>query len=347
MTTPTAPGSPPIAHADDADDRARCRCGAAPTAFKRNTVTSVSAKCLSCAAVDRHQLEPLDERNLPLPEHLQGTPIALIHPRDTVWNHQAIALGHLRRGDNVVVATPTASGKTLIFHLHTLAMLHADPQAATLVMYPAKALANDQLMRWKQAAETAGFSPDCVQQITGDVPMRQRQDLLRTASIVLMTPDVVHAWLIRSAHSPTVSAFLRPAIAYLDPKFQEKPVPLTSIQVLDNGHPPADYPQEMRALPSPPLPTSTQNSSAPSAFDVDPGPRQRPPSGRLPPRNEGLAQPALAYLDPKFQEKPVPLTSIQVLDNGHPPADYPQEMRALYSGPSPTATQNSRGSQCL
>ena len=209
MTTPTAPGSPPVAHADDADDSATCRCGAAPTAFKRNTVTSVSAKCLSCAAVDRYQLEPLNERNLPLPEHLQGTPIALIHPRDTVWNHQAIAVDHLRRGANVVVATPTASGKTLIFHLHTLAMLHADPQAATLVMYPAKALANDQLLRWKQSAETAGFSPGCVQQITDDVPMRHRQDLLRTASIVLMTPDVVHAWLIRSAANPQVSAFLR------------------------------------------------------------------------------------------------------------------------------------------
>ena len=62
----------------------------------------------------------------------------------------------------MVVATPTASGKTLIFHLHALTMLHRDPQAATLVLYPAKALANDQLIHWKRAAQTAGFSPDCV-----------------------------------------------------------------------------------------------------------------------------------------------------------------------------------------
>ena len=39
--------------------------------------------------------------------------------------------------------------------------------------------------------------------------MRQRQDLLRTASVILMTPDVVHAWMIRHAHSPAVSSFLR------------------------------------------------------------------------------------------------------------------------------------------
>ena len=100
----------------------------------------------------------------------QAHPAALIHPHDTVWKHQALAIDELNLGKNVVVATPTASGKTLVFHLHTLSMLHHDPQAATLVLYPAKALANDQPLRWKQAATSAGLSPDCIKQITGDAP---------------------------------------------------------------------------------------------------------------------------------------------------------------------------------
>ena len=209
MSTSISKETPQFPPNDTPFDPSLCRCGAPPTASKRNPVNSTPAKCLSCAAIDRYQLDPQNQRTLPIPPHIQSTPVAKIHPHDSLWNHQALATQELLTGTNVVVATPTASGKTLIFHLHTLTMLHHDPQAATLVLYPAKALANDLLMRLKQAAQTAGFSPDSIQQITGDVPMRQRQDLLRTASVILMTPDVVHAWMIRSAHSPAVSAFLR------------------------------------------------------------------------------------------------------------------------------------------
>ena len=42
------------------------------------------------------------------------------------------------------------------------------------MLYQAKALANGQILRWKQAAQTAGFCSHCIQQITGDVPVRQR-----------------------------------------------------------------------------------------------------------------------------------------------------------------------------
>ena len=50
-------------------------------------------------------------------------PIALIHPHDTLWNHQALAVNELHLDSNVVVATPTVSGKTLVFHLLTVEMI--------------------------------------------------------------------------------------------------------------------------------------------------------------------------------------------------------------------------------
>ena len=92
MRTSTPPKSSPSPRGDGPSDPALCRCGAAPTAFKRNPVTGISAKCLSCAAVDRYQLAPHEQRNLPMPEHIRGTPIAQIHPQNSLWNHQTLTL---------------------------------------------------------------------------------------------------------------------------------------------------------------------------------------------------------------------------------------------------------------
>lgn len=184
-----------------------CRCGKPPTAFPGNADTRPS--CLSCAAIDRHHIPESPPKLLPLPQHISQSPAARIHPMDTLWSHQALALDELAAGRNVVVSTPTASGKTLMFHLHALHLIDQEPGSAVLVLYPAKALANDQLLRWKAAFQSAGMPPDSVQQITGDVPVRRRLDLTRSSNILLMTPDVVHAWLIRNAHLPQVSALLR------------------------------------------------------------------------------------------------------------------------------------------
>ena len=70
MTTPTSQTSPQFPRDDLPSDPSLCRCGAPPTAFKRNPVTGIFAKCLSCAAVDRYQLDPQDQRTLPIPDHI-------------------------------------------------------------------------------------------------------------------------------------------------------------------------------------------------------------------------------------------------------------------------------------
>ena len=90
----------------------------------------------------------------------------------------------------------------------TYRVTKADPDATELVFYPAKALANDQLIRWKSAAEAANVYPESIQQITGDTPMRLREQLLNRATVALVTPDVVHAWPIRTARPPAQKRFL-------------------------------------------------------------------------------------------------------------------------------------------
>ena len=185
-----------------------CKCGAAPTAFRASPSTGTGPMCVDCAAVDRVQIPHQPERTGPLPAHLADTPAARIHSSNTLWSHQARALDLLHLGHNIVIATPTASGKTLVFHLHSLDLSARDPEARTLVFYPAKALANDQFLRWTAAAQAAGLPPNCVQQITGDTPMRQREQLLGQATVALMTPDIVHAWLIRTASNHAQRQFL-------------------------------------------------------------------------------------------------------------------------------------------
>ena len=94
----------------------------------------------------------------------------------------------------------------------TYRVTEADPDATELVFYPVKALdkalANDQLIRWKGAAEAANMYPESIQQITGDTPMRLREQLLNGATVALLPPDVVHAWLIRTARRPAQKRFL-------------------------------------------------------------------------------------------------------------------------------------------
>ena len=62
-----------------------------------------------------------------------------------LYTHQAKAVGAALRGENVVVVTPTASGKTLCYNLPVLNTLLADPSARALYLFPTKALAQDQL----------------------------------------------------------------------------------------------------------------------------------------------------------------------------------------------------------
>ena len=62
-----------------------------------------------------------------------------------LYSHQAAALEHAQAGRNVVVVTPTASGKTLCYNLPVLNRLIAEPGARAMYLFPTKALAEDQL----------------------------------------------------------------------------------------------------------------------------------------------------------------------------------------------------------
>jgi DEAD/DEAH box helicase domain-containing protein len=161
------------------------------------------------------------ERRLPLPSALTNGPLAgvlpIIAPDGTVWNHQALALEKLFARENIVVATGTASGKSLVFQLYAFHRILDDTEAKILVFYPLKALASDQFSRWRAMATQFGITADQVVRIDGDTPSPDRGELLDKARIVLMTPDVCQAWLMRNVGSALVRRFLdRLALLVLD-----------------------------------------------------------------------------------------------------------------------------------
>ena len=98
--------------------------------------------------VRHHRCEPARaavhaESRLPWPAAIRRT----LEERGLsgLYSHQALATDHIRAGHSVVVATPTASGKSLIYNLPVLERHLRDSEARALYLFPLKALAQDQL----------------------------------------------------------------------------------------------------------------------------------------------------------------------------------------------------------
>ena len=190
----------------------RCEnCGGPATAGKLPLRVEVR-QCLGCASVDELEIPASQERRDPVPmEIAQGPAWEMtkgVGDDGQLWLHQAEALGVLSRGENVVVATATASGKSLVFQAWTLHGIKTTPDATTLVFYPTKALANDQERRWLQACELVGLPQETIGKVNGDVDVNRREPIMSRSRVIIMTPDVCHAWMTRRADSPGVKGFL-------------------------------------------------------------------------------------------------------------------------------------------
>ncbi len=152
-------------------------------------------------------------RHAPIPAFLFGTGIgpALQKRLGTagMWAHQALALEMLGRGENVVVSTGTASGKSLVFQSLALHKILEDPSGRVIVFYPLRALVEDQVRSWKELAVETGLPDDTVGLIYGPTPVDEREETLRRSRILVMTPDVCHAWLMPRLAMPAFREFVR------------------------------------------------------------------------------------------------------------------------------------------
>ncbi|MCL4544665.1 MAG: DEAD/DEAH box helicase [Chloroflexi bacterium] len=111
------------------------------------------------------------------------------------YSHQAEALARVVRGENIVVVTPTASGKSLCYNVPVIQRLLEKPQARALYLFPTKALAQDQL------AELRGLCAPIKPEIRaftfdGDTSAAARSAVRRSGHIVITNPDMLHASIL-------------------------------------------------------------------------------------------------------------------------------------------------------
>jgi len=134
-----------------------------------------------------------------------------------LYSHQSEGIANGLEGKNVCVCTNTASGKTRIFTSVAISHLLNFPNSVVLALYPLRALLQDQAIKWREAALDAGLDSTLVQVIDGSIPIKERMPRLQRGKIVLMTPDVLHAWLLPSIGDQESASFLRRlAIVVLD-----------------------------------------------------------------------------------------------------------------------------------
>src|SRR5579862_334620 len=122
-----------------------------------------------------------------------------------LYVHQADAFERSVAGQNVVVVTPTASGKTLCYNLPVLQRLVDDPGARAMYLFPTKALAEDQLHEFQAAVDAMGsgiraFTYD------GDTPQDARRTIRERANVVLTNPDMLHSGILPH-HTKWAKAF--------------------------------------------------------------------------------------------------------------------------------------------
>lgn len=104
------------------------------------------------------------------------------------WRHQVDAAELAWSGRNVVVATGTASGKSLAYQLPVLNALHANPKATALYLSPTKALGADQL----RSVSALGVPGVRASSFDGDTPMAERDWVRAHANWVFSNPDMLH-----------------------------------------------------------------------------------------------------------------------------------------------------------
>lgn len=112
-----------------------------------------------------------------------------------IWHHQYDAIKALKDGDNVCVSTSTGSGKSLVFYAAGLEILSLQEEAKIIAIYPLKALGSQQEEKWCGAIEMSGIDRK-VGRIVGGVQSAERIKILKTCSVVIFTPDVIHAFLL-------------------------------------------------------------------------------------------------------------------------------------------------------
>ncbi|MDZ4184042.1 MAG: DEAD/DEAH box helicase, partial [Desulfuromonadales bacterium] len=114
---------------------------------------------------------------------------------EELYSHQSEAVEAVRSGENIVLMTPTASGKTICYNLPVLQSILEAPETRALYLFPTKALAQDQM---HEIYELIGLLQEDIKTFTydGDTPGDARQAIRKQGHVVVTNPDMLHAGIL-------------------------------------------------------------------------------------------------------------------------------------------------------
>ena len=112
-----------------------------------------------------------------------------------LYTHQHLSWKLLNEGKNIVVVTPTASGKTLCYNLPVLDAILQNPTTRAIYLFPTKALSQDQRA---ELDETISLLPEEIRIFTydGDTPQDARKAIRARGHIILTNPDMLHTGIL-------------------------------------------------------------------------------------------------------------------------------------------------------
>ncbi len=144
-----------------------------------------------------HRVEPHEASIGEMPSGLGPGVERALHQRGIceLYSHQARAFELASKGKHVVVATPTASGKSLCYNLPILQALASDPTATALYLFPTKALSRDQEEALRGLMREADLNVGAIT-YDGDTPNDARRAARQRAGVLLTNPDMLHAGIM-------------------------------------------------------------------------------------------------------------------------------------------------------
>jgi len=112
-----------------------------------------------------------------------------------LYSHQASAIEAVLGGEDIVVVTPTASGKTLCYNLPVLDAVLKNPSSRAMFLFPTKALSYDQSNELDQLIRQSG-APVKAYTYDGDTPQSARKAIRQAGNIIITNPDMLHGAIL-------------------------------------------------------------------------------------------------------------------------------------------------------
>ena len=152
---------------------------------------------LARGVVHHAVLPPREAIHAPMPPWLDPRIVKGLAGRgiERLYSHQAEAIDAVHAGEDVVVVTPTASGKTLCYSLPALQAIAEDPSARALFLFPTKALGQDQVTEFGELSAAAGLSI-ITSTYDGDTPAPIRSAVRAAGQVVVTNPDMLHSAIL-------------------------------------------------------------------------------------------------------------------------------------------------------